>query len=425
MSSINISQSIPTFSGKKEDWSIYKDSMENYLAFLKLLYVINPKHPLSIIPDIENVKADVSVSNMETILKKSSAELAAVGKKGQQVREDKLRTYHVLYQSLGSNKEIIRKIRFVDISSLFQVVDDDSTDASTVKKELSASDADAESKSSDPAVSVTMFGYSSKVVRKGEPNDLWSVLCNMFESDLTSPAHRHTELRKFYSAKLRSNEKLVDFATRLRYSQGVLISMGVQVPDHMLEFILIQGLQGHGKFDQARNFLLMQGSKSFDHAVSILGAYEDTMDMPTGSHALMPTPNGNDQSNDQVFFVKGKPFRRGTRPSFRGGSDRGKPFRGRTDKSSIQCFNCKNYGHIAAECHQKRNQQSQPSSSHFHGGNRPRNNFSHANSNRGRVWQPKNSHGRANYSGPDDSELVDGDISHYSYMVQEGRHRGN
>jgi hypothetical protein len=453
-STINITQSIPTFSGKKEDWKIYKDSMENYLAFLKLLYVINPKHPLAIIPDVESGKSEVSVSNMETMLKKSSTDLAAAGKKGQQVREDKLRTYHIIYQSLCGNKEIIRKVRFVDISSLIQVVDDDSTDTKTVKKEASDADADkakikkevqatsissSSSSSSDPATaadtSVTMFGYSSKVVRKGEPTDLWSVLCNMFESDLDSPAHQHTEMTRFYAANLRPNEKLVDFAARLRYSQGVLISMGIPVHEKTLKYQLIQGIKNIPKFDQPRSYLMMQGTKSFDDAVSVLSAYEDNSNVPTVtvSHAQMPIQNGNDQVNDQVFFVKGKPYRRGSRPSFRGGSDRGRSFRGRSDKTNIQCFNCKNYGHIAAECHQKKNQSSPPNSGYFQGSDRPRNNFQF-NSSRGRrhgQWNSSRGRGRANYSSQNDWDDLDGEMSHYSYMVQEqepqmqGRHRRN
>jgi hypothetical protein len=383
MSGVTFNMAAPVFSGKIEDWSIFREQVMNYFTHCKLLYTIDPKNPLVLArePD-HDVKKEGNEDKKEDVVKQVS-----------KVLDDKYAAYCILYNSItsGGNKSVISNITFID--------------AVPVKKD--------DLKDDDAAVN------SSRVAIRGDPKSLWDVLVGMYTVEKTAQAYKFGELNKLLNDRLQSNEAVTDFANRLRNHQRKLAAMGNKVPDDTLVYHLLKGLEGQPKFDSVKDALLLDGSdKPFDQVVARLKTFEETK--ASYKKAVVDLTTSGEQAN----YIKGK-FRPG-----RGGRGGG---HGNFRSRPFKCFNCDKPGHKAADCTERKKEAGGDFYANSSGQSRPpfksssSNRFHQQGSRRGRGGPRfyKNK-GKSMYSyteeGSDLESEVDADHerSHYSYYTGQG-----
>ncbi len=392
MSTVSFNMTAPVFSGKIEDWSIFREQVMNYFTHCKLLYTIDPTNPLVVARGLGvHVKVEGDDEKKEDVVKQET-----------KILDDKNAAYCILYNSVtsGGNKSVINNITFVNAN------DDQKMDDVSI---------------------------SSRIVTRGDPKRLWDVLCGMYTDKKTTQPYKFGELTKLMTDGLQRNESVMDFANRLRNYQRVLAVMGNKVPDDTLVFYLLKGIDGHSKFATVNDSLVGDDEKTFDQVVARLKTYEDTKSSFSSSRKSSSSEVVD--LTDQANYVKGK-----FRPSGHKFSGRGKF---RSFSGSIKCFECGEFGHKAVECPKKKEEDHKGSRSYKQSGQStgPRDYSRRGRSYRGRGKGygsgPRSSgnsygkfKGRSMYSYadqdeqdedcPSENEWDESEVSHYSYYTGQG-----
>ena len=90
-------------------------------------------------------------------------------------------------------------------------------------------------------IGLTLFdSYLEQVQHASTPKEMWRLICDIFE--------KHTLLnklaarRRFYTAKMHDNEKILPFAARIRQMAATLKSMSINIEDGEMAMALLNGL---------------------------------------------------------------------------------------------------------------------------------------------------------------------------------------
>ena len=131
------------------------------------------------------------------------------------------------------------KIRMVlCIRELDQFIDEESppTESNTKYPELIRKD-----KKAHAYIGLSLCNSDfEKVQHSRTAREMWSGICDVFEKHTL--LNKLTALRRFYTAVMKDNHKILDFAARIRRHASSLKSMGISIEDQDLAMNLLSGL---------------------------------------------------------------------------------------------------------------------------------------------------------------------------------------
>lgn len=208
----------------------------------------------------------------------------------------------------------------------------------------------------------------SRIAAAGTSKEAWSILQKEFQGDSKVKVVRLQSLRRdFENLTMKNGDSIADFLSRAMAIVSQMRSYGETITDQTVVEKVLRSLTP--KFDHV--VAAIEESKdlsvfSFDQLMGSLQAHESRINRTLGKNDEMafqvkdlgkPSENDHSARRGQGRGV----FRGSFRGGFHGrgrGSNRGRgKYDGhrqsgeqRTNKNNIQCYNCKGYGHMKADC---------------------------------------------------------------------------
>ncbi|XP_024642175.1 uncharacterized protein [Medicago truncatula] len=219
-----------------------------------------------------------------------------------------------------------------------------------------------------------------KIARSESSKAAWDVLANSYASDQKLKKVRLKTLRRQHEMiGMKENEKIVDFFTIIQTMSNQMHSCGETLTDESIVEKILRFV--NSKFDHVT--VAIEQSKDlskikFEKLQGTLETHEQRMDerkaAKSGVEQALLAQTSSTKGDNQRGRGRGRNSYRGGRgrgnnsssncgrgnssnnnsnENYRGRGGRGVRGRGgrKSDKSHIQCYNCKKYGHFVDECY--------------------------------------------------------------------------